>query len=86
MIFFLLGDVGMSCVVFILMVVYFNCYYFWGDRVCVFEGFWLYLMGFMNLYIYVVIVVDRYIVIVKFFSVYRVIKCVVVVVVLVVWI
>lgn len=82
----LLGDVGMSCVALISMVAHFNRYYFWGDRVCVFEGFWLYLMGLTNLYTHAVIAVDRYIVIAKPLSAHRVTKRVAVVAVLVVWI
>lgn len=82
----LLGDVGMSCVALISMVAHFNRYYFWGDRVCVFEGFWLYLMGLTNLYTHAVIAVDRYIVIAKPLSAHRITTRVAVVAVLVVWI
>lgn len=84
-IFLLMGDFGMSICFFILMMVYYNCFYFWGDNVCMFEGFWMYFMGLINMYIIMGIFFDRYIVIVKFLQVFKIIMCVVVVVCFVIW-
>jgi hypothetical protein len=61
----LVGDLGMSLAATISMCANFNRYYFWGDNVCTFEGFWLYLMGLTNLYAHAGIAYDRYIVIAK---------------------
>jgi hypothetical protein len=61
----LVGDLGMSLGAIISMCANFNRYYFWGDNVCTFEGFWLYLMGLTNLYTHAGIAYDRYIVIAK---------------------
>lgn len=82
----LLGDLGMSCVASISMTANFRRYYFWGDRVCVFEGFWLYLMGLTNLYTHAVIAVDRYIVIAKPLKAHKITNRAAVLVVIIVWI
>ncbi|XP_061181086.1 rhodopsin-like [Saccostrea echinata] len=81
----LVGDAGMSCGAFISMTANFNRYYFWGDNVCTFEGFWLYLMGLTNLYTHAGIAYDRYIMIAKPLQANKITMRLAVVVVLVIW-
>jgi hypothetical protein len=61
----LTGDFLMSVGAFISMTAHFNRYYFWGDSVCKFEGFWMYFTGLTNMYTLMGISFDRYIVIAK---------------------
>lgn len=81
----LVGDLGMSGAAFISMTANFNRHYFWGDGVCTFEGFWLYLMGLTNLYTHAGIAYDRYIVIAKPLHSKNITTRVAVAVVLVIW-
>ncbi|XP_022317361.1 visual pigment-like receptor peropsin [Crassostrea virginica] len=61
----LLGDFGISICTFISMTAHYNRFYFWGDNVCTFEGFWMYFMGLTNMFTIMGISFDRYIVISK---------------------